>query len=87
MFEPAEYLGSYGLGVYNPADGYAEGFGHTGQMPGYMTWAACLPEDQAVIVVLTNHEVRRRPLGVLPRLGPSSGERPPLPLTDAYAQN
>ena len=57
VFEPAEYLGSYGLGAYNPADGYAEGFGHTGQMPGYMTWAACLPEDEGVIVVLTNHEV------------------------------
>jgi hypothetical protein len=57
VFEPADYLGTYGLGAYNPADGYAEGFGHTGQMPGYMTWAACLPEDQAVIVVLTNHEV------------------------------
>ena len=57
-FEPAAHLGSYGLGVYNPADGYAEAFGHTGQMPGYMSWAACLPEDEAVIVVLTNH--RRR---------------------------
>ncbi|MDQ3543866.1 MAG: beta-lactamase family protein [Actinomycetota bacterium] len=56
-FEPAAYLGSYGLGVYNPANGYAPGFGHTGQLPGYMSWAACLPEDEAVIVVLTNHEV------------------------------
>jgi D-alanyl-D-alanine carboxypeptidase len=56
-FEPAAYLGSYGLGVYNPANGYAEGFGHTGQLPGYMSWAACLPKDGAVIVVLTNHEV------------------------------
>lgn len=56
-FEPAAHLGSYGLGVYNPADGYAQAFGHTGQMPGYMSWAACLPEDEAVIVVLTNHEV------------------------------
>lgn len=56
-FEPAAYLGSYGLGVYNPADGYASGFGHTGQLPGYMSWAACLPEEEAVIVVLTNHEV------------------------------
>jgi CubicO group peptidase (beta-lactamase class C family) len=48
---------SYGLGVYNPANGYARAFGHTGQLPGYMSWAACLPEDEAVIVVLTNHEV------------------------------
>jgi D-alanyl-D-alanine carboxypeptidase len=56
-FEPAAYLGSYGLGVYNPADGYAQAFGHTGQLPGYMSWAACLPEEGAVIVVLTNHEV------------------------------
>jgi D-alanyl-D-alanine carboxypeptidase len=56
-FEPAPHLGSYGLGVYNPANGYAAGIGHTGQLPGYMSWAACLPEDEAVIVVLTNHEV------------------------------
>ena len=56
-FEPAEYLGSYGLGLYNPASGYAQAFGHTGELPGYMSWAACLPEDEAVIVVLTNHYV------------------------------
>jgi D-alanyl-D-alanine carboxypeptidase len=56
-FEPADFLGSYGLGLYNPADGYADGFGHTGQLPGYMSWAACLPDEEAVIVVLTNHEV------------------------------
>jgi CubicO group peptidase (beta-lactamase class C family) len=56
-FGPGDYLGSYGLGLYNPALGYAEGFGHTGELPGYMSWAACLPEEQAVIVVLTNHYV------------------------------
>lgn len=56
-YEPADHLGYYGLGAYNPARGYAEGFGHTGQLPGYTSWAACLPEDGAVIVVLTNHEV------------------------------
>ena len=43
--------------MYNPADGYAYAFRHTGQLPGYMSWAACLPEEEAVIVVLTNHEV------------------------------
>ena len=56
-FEPAAYLGTYGLGMYNPANGYATAFGHTGQLPGFMSWAACLPDDEAVIVVLTNHEV------------------------------
>jgi D-alanyl-D-alanine carboxypeptidase len=56
-FQPAAHIGSYGLGMYNPAHGYASAFGHTGQLPGYMSWAACLPEDEAVIVVLTNHEV------------------------------
>jgi hypothetical protein len=57
-FEPgAAHLGSYGLGAYNPANGYAQAFGNTGQLPGYMSWAACLPEDGAVIVVLANHEV------------------------------
>lgn len=56
-FEPAAHIGSYGLGMYNPAIGYASAFGNTGQFPGYMTWAGCLPEDEAVIVVLSNHEV------------------------------
>lgn len=55
--EPAHHLGGYRLGTSNPANGYAEAIGNTGQLPGYMSWAACLPEDQAVIVVLTNHEV------------------------------
>jgi D-alanyl-D-alanine carboxypeptidase len=56
-FQPADFIGSYGLGASNPGSGYAEGFGHTGQLPGFMSWAACLPKDGAVIVVLTNHEV------------------------------
>jgi CubicO group peptidase (beta-lactamase class C family) len=56
MFEQTDPEG-YGLGMYNPAYGYGPAFGHTGQLPGYMSWAACLPEDGAVIVVLTNHEV------------------------------
>ena len=56
-FQPAALSGGYGLGMYNPANGYATAFGHTGQIPGYMSWAGCLPDDGAVIVVLTNHEV------------------------------
>jgi len=56
-FQPADLIGGYGLGLYNPANGYATAFGHTGQIPGYMSWAGCLPDDGAVIVVLTNHEV------------------------------
>ena len=56
-FEPAAHIGSYGLGLHNPANGNAPAVGHTGQFPGYMSWAACLPEDEAVIVVLTDHEV------------------------------
>jgi D-alanyl-D-alanine carboxypeptidase len=55
MFKPAEYIGGYGLGMYNPAVGYGPAFGHTGELPGYFSWAACLPDDEAVIVVLTNH--------------------------------
>jgi D-alanyl-D-alanine carboxypeptidase len=56
-FRPAPNLDGYGLGLYNPAIGYATGFGHTGELPGYMSWAACLPDEGAVIVVLTNHYV------------------------------
>lgn len=55
-FEPAR-IGSYGLGLSEPASGYAASFGNTGQFPGSMSWAACLPDHEAVIVVLTNHEV------------------------------
>lgn len=55
MFELADYLGVYGPGMENPGHGYAEGFGNTGQLHGYMTWAGCLPEEGVVIVVLTNH--------------------------------
>ena len=56
-FEPAENIGGYGFGAYNPAQGYGPAFGHTGHWNGYTSWGACLPEDEAVIVVLTNHEV------------------------------
>ena len=56
-FQPEPLSGGYGLGMFNPANGYATAFGHTGQMPGYMSWAGCLPDDGAVIAVLTNHEV------------------------------
>lgn len=45
MVELADYLGVYGLGMENPGHGYAEGFGNTGQLHGYMTWAGCLPEE------------------------------------------
>ena len=51
------FAGAYGLGLYNPAHGYARGVGHTGETPGYMSLAACLPEEEAVIVVLTNHRL------------------------------
>jgi D-alanyl-D-alanine carboxypeptidase len=54
-FQDAPNIGGYGLGMYNPAVGYGPAFGHTGELPGYFSWAACLPDDGAVIVVLTNH--------------------------------
>lgn len=54
-FEYAENIGGYGLGMYNPAVGYGPAFGHTGELPGYFSWAACLPDEGAVVVVLTNH--------------------------------
>ncbi len=46
----------YGLGLFNPAPGYAQGVGHLGGNFGYSSWSGCLPEDQAVIVVLRNFE-------------------------------
>jgi D-alanyl-D-alanine carboxypeptidase len=44
----------YGLGLFNPAAGYAQGVGHMGASFGYNAWAACLSEDRMVVVVLTN---------------------------------
>jgi D-alanyl-D-alanine carboxypeptidase len=49
--------GGYGLGLWNPAYGYARAVGHGGELFGYMSWAACLPEEGAVIVVLSNRLV------------------------------
>jgi D-alanyl-D-alanine carboxypeptidase len=49
--------GGYGLGLFDPTGGYARAVGHQGELFGYMSWAACLPEDGAVIVVLSNREV------------------------------
>ncbi|MEP7159156.1 MAG: serine hydrolase domain-containing protein [Chloroflexota bacterium] len=58
VFRPADYLRAYGLGLHNPGSWFNRpSFGNTGQLPGFMSWAGCLPEEGAVIVVLTNHEV------------------------------
>ncbi len=61
--------GGYGLGLFNPAHGFARGVGHTGvglgvehiaESYGYLAWAACLPEEGAVIAILTNRLVEDR---------------------------
>lgn len=49
--------GGYGFGLFNPAYGHANAVGHQGELFGYMSWAACLPEEGAVIVVLSNRVV------------------------------
>jgi D-alanyl-D-alanine carboxypeptidase len=46
----------YGLGLFNPAEGYAEGVGHMGQAGDYNAWAACLTDDRLIVVVLTNDD-------------------------------
>ena len=46
----------YGLGLFNPADGYTPGVGHMGANFGYNSWSACLTEDRTIVVVLTNHQ-------------------------------
>ena len=58
-FDPdvSSFDGSYGLGMFNPAFGHAQAVGHTGELFGYMSWAACVPEEGAVIVVLSNRVV------------------------------
>jgi D-alanyl-D-alanine carboxypeptidase len=47
----------YGLGLFNPADPYAQGIGHIGDAFGFAAWAGCLPDERAVIVVLSNRSV------------------------------
>jgi CubicO group peptidase (beta-lactamase class C family) len=45
----------YGLGLFVVADPYEQGsVGHTGSHDGYVSWAGCLLEYGAVVVVLTN---------------------------------
>jgi hypothetical protein len=46
----------YGLGLFNPANGYAQGVGHLGGNFGYNSWSGCLTEDQLVVVVLINRD-------------------------------
>jgi hypothetical protein len=46
----------YGLGLFNVADPYAVAVGHAGWNFGYVSWAGCLPEEGAVVVVLSDVE-------------------------------
>lgn len=58
-FEPGALDGTYGLGLFDTTGGYSRGaVGHQGELFGYMSWAACLPDEGAVVVVLTNRPVR-----------------------------
>jgi len=50
------YNDEYGLGLFNPAAGYAQGVGHLGANFGYGSWSACLTADQSIVVVLRNFE-------------------------------
>jgi CubicO group peptidase (beta-lactamase class C family) len=47
----------YGLGLFNPTAPDVAAVGHVGGNFGYVSWAACLPEDGSVVVVLTNRDV------------------------------
>jgi D-alanyl-D-alanine carboxypeptidase len=57
LTEMATFRDEYGLGLFEVADPYAEGVGHTGGGGGYASWAGCLPEAGAVVVVLHNRVV------------------------------
>lgn len=50
-------VGDYGLGLFDVVDPGPPSVGHLGSHIGYASWAGCLPEEGAVVVVLTNHEV------------------------------
>jgi D-alanyl-D-alanine carboxypeptidase len=57
LTEMATFRDEYGLGLFEVADPYAGGVGHTGSHVGYVSWAGCLPEPGAVVVVLHNRVV------------------------------
>ena len=46
----------YGLGLFNPTDAYAASVGHVGANFGYVSWAGCLLDEGAVVVVLSDVE-------------------------------
>lgn len=50
------YNNEYGLGLFNPAAGYAQGVGHLGSNFGYNSWSGCLAEDHLIVVVLVNRD-------------------------------
>ena len=50
----------YGLGLYEPDPPGT--VGHGGEHVGYVSLAGCLPEDGAVVVVLSNDEVDLSPI-------------------------
>jgi len=53
--------GEYGLGLFNPAYGFAKGVGHLGANSGYISSAGCLTEDPMIIAVLTNERADHGP--------------------------
>ena len=57
LTEMTTFHDGYGLGLLDVADPYARAVGHTGEHDGYVAWAGCLPEDGAVLVVLSNRVV------------------------------
>ena len=63
FYDNVEMPVDYGLGLMNPADGYAEGVGHMGANFGYNSWSACLTEDHLIVVVLTNFDASIFELG------------------------
>lgn len=50
------YDNDYGLGLFNPAAGYAQGVGHLGANFGYSSWSGCMTQDRVIVVVLRNFE-------------------------------
>jgi D-alanyl-D-alanine carboxypeptidase len=55
LTEMSTFHDEYGLGLFVVADPYEQGsVGHTGSHDGYVSWAGCVHENGAVVVVLTN---------------------------------
>ena len=80
-FEPADYLGGYGLGMYNPANGYGHSLRAHRTIPRLHVVGRVPARGRSGDRRAHQSRSRRRPPGVLPRIGASARRRSAFTLT------